>query len=204
MAAKPIIVFDLGNVLISWDLDKLYAPLIPDENERAAFYKILYPIDAENDRGRSWAEILPSAIKLFPDKEPLFIALRDHWIKTLGYPIDGTVKILESLKTQGYRLYVGSNWGEETFALARPRMPFLDLFDGLQVSYAIKLLKPDIAFYEHLEKSFGFDLKESVFIDDRADNIEAAKKAGMDGILFLNPSQLSKDLALRGVTVPTC
>ena len=38
-----------------------------------------------------------------------------------------------------------------------------------------------------------------IFIDDRAENIEAAQKLGFDAILFTSQNQLQKELKKRGL-----
>ena len=55
-------------------------------------------------------------------------------------------------------------------------------------------MKPDPEFYKLLEKRFGVDLTESIFIDDREVNIEAAKNLGMTGILFKGIDDLKSNL----------
>ena len=56
------------------------------------------------------------------------------------------------------------------------------------------MMKPDPEFYKLLEKRFGVDLTESIFIDDREVNIEAAKNLGMTGILFKGIDDLKSNL----------
>ena len=55
-------------------------------------------------------------------------------------------------------------------------------------------MKPDPEFYKLLEKRYGIDLKESIFVDDRAVNIEAARSLGMTGILFKGIDELKNEI----------
>ncbi|MEC8342422.1 MAG: HAD-IA family hydrolase [SAR324 cluster bacterium] len=48
--------------------------------------------------------------------------------------------------------------------------------------------------YLHLLNSFNLQAEETVFIDDRQDNIEAAEKLGINGIRFTSPGQLKEEL----------
>lgn len=74
-----------------------------------------------------------------------------------------------------------------------------DAFDDLVASCDVKLMKPDPAMYQLALDRVGCQPQETVFIDDRAVNIEAAKAMGMHCILFENPEQTIKDMdALLG------
>ncbi|MDO5529176.1 MAG: HAD-IA family hydrolase [Paracoccus sp. (in: a-proteobacteria)] len=46
---------------------------------------------------------------------------------------------------------------------------------------------------------FGLDPAETLFIDDSAKNIDAARAEGWDGILFTSPEALRAELAARGL-----
>jgi epoxide hydrolase-like predicted phosphatase len=62
------------------------------------------------------------------------------------------------------------------------------------ISSDVGLLKPDPEFYIHALDRLSRKPAEVVFIDDRRENVEAAKKMGINGILFKNREQLEKDL----------
>ena len=49
------------------------------------------------------------------------------------------------------------------------------------------MLKPDPAIYQHTAETFGFELEETLFVDDTIVNIESAKKIGLEGYLFTTP-----------------
>lgn len=56
--------------------------------------------------------------------------------------ISGTVKIIQDLKKNNYRLIALTNWSAETFPIAIKKYKFLELFEGIVVSGEIKMLKP--------------------------------------------------------------
>jgi len=62
------------------------------------------------------------------------------------------------------------------------------------ISGQVKMIKPDAEIYLHLLNSFNLQAEETVFIDDRQDNIEAAEKLGIKGIRFTSPGQLKEEL----------
>ncbi len=63
------------------------------------------------------------------------------------------------------------------------------------------MVKPDMEIYEYVLKELNAKSEECVFIDDKAENIEAAEKLGIHGIVFENKEQLKQDLEELGVTV---
>lgn len=69
-----------------------------------------------------------------------------------------------------------------------------DAFHQVIVSAEVGLMKPDPAIYDLTLETIGFAAEESVFIDDMPENIQAARDAGMHGIVFQSPEQAIKDL----------
>ena len=112
----------------------------------------------------------------------------------LGGPIEKTVEILSELKDKSVPVYALSNWSAETYPTAVGLYPFLKWFDGEVISGQVKMIKPDAEIYLHLLNSFNLQAEETVFIDDRQDNIEAAEKLGIKGIRFTSPGQLREEL----------
>lgn len=98
-------------------------------------------------------------------------------------PLKGAKKFLQYVKGNGYKLFILSN-AHKSFYEYFPRAIDLNIFDGVVVSADIHIVKPDIRIYEHLLKTYNLKPDECLFIDDRADNVEGAKAAGMNAIQF--------------------
>ena len=58
----------------------------------------------------------------------------------------------------------------------------------------MKMVKPNADIYEHLLREYGLEPEECVFIDDRAENVEAARALGMKGIVFAGYEQACEEL----------
>ena len=71
--------------------------------------------------------------------------------------------------------------------------------DGYIISAYERIVKPDEKIYRLLTEKFGIDLTESVFIDDRQINIDAANALGMKGILFKNLDDCMEALNKEGI-----
>ncbi len=72
-------------------------------------------------------------------------------------------------------------------------------FQPCLLSCEIGMEKPDPKIYEFLLQKMELPSTKIIFVDDRAENIEAAQKLGFDAILFTSQNQLQKELKKRGV-----
>jgi HAD superfamily hydrolase (TIGR01509 family) len=59
-------------------------------------------------------------------------------------------------------------------------------FDGEVVSCEEHVVKPDAEIYRRLVERYGLDVSETLFVDDRKENVEAARNEGWEGFNF-NP-----------------
>lgn len=198
------VVFDLGAVLIDWDPRHLYRSMFAGPDAEAEMEHFLATVctpewNAEQDRGRTIAEATATLCEKHPEHAELIEAYYGRWDEMLGEPIEGTVAIARELKSGGVRLVALSNWSAETFPRARHRLTFLDDFDGVLVSGAVGLIKPDPAIFELFVERHAVDPEHAVFVDDSAKNVAAAAEAGFDAIQFHSPAQLRADLRERGL-----
>ena len=199
MSDKPVIIFDLGAVLIDWNPRHLYQELFDDEAEMEAFLRdVCSPAwNAEQDAGRTWKEAVDLLTEQHPEHRDLISAYRERWDEMLKGPIDGSVQILERLDEEGYELHALTNWSAETFPVARERYGFLGRFRTILVSGEERMKKPDPAIFELMLSRIGHPAERCVFIDDSQKNIDAAGKLGFDAIHFSDPAQLQDQLAKR-------
>jgi 2-haloacid dehalogenase len=197
------VVFDLGGVLIEWDPRRMYRTLFADDAEMERFLdEVCTPAwNTEQDRGRPIAEATAMLVAEFPEHADLIEAYYGRWDEMLGDPIWGTVEIVDELRARGIRLVAITNWSHETFPTARPRMSFLDHFDGVLVSGEVKLIKPDPAIFRLLIEQHDIDPATAVFVDDSAANVATATSLGFDAIHFQHSEQLRTELAARGLLV---
>jgi FMN phosphatase YigB (HAD superfamily) len=98
-------------------------------------------------------------------------------------------ELLCRFKDGGSRLYGLSNWSYKVYEVIR-KYPIFSLLDGMVISSDVHLLKPDSRIYQCLMEKYGLQNEDCVFIDDRKDNVEAAQKLKMQGIVFEDALQL--------------
>ncbi len=196
------IVFDFGGVLMDWNPRYLYRKLLDDDMD--AVEQFLERIgftdwNNEQDRGRPFAEAVAEWCAKFPDDAALIRAYHERYEESLAGPIQPTVNILYALKRAGYPLYGLSNWPQEKFELVRPRYEFFDWFDGIVVSGAVKLLKPDPRIFAVLLERIGRPAETCLFIDDSTPNIVTAQRLGFQTIQYTSPEQLEAELQRLGL-----
>ncbi len=81
-------------------------------------------------------------------------------------------------------------------------MPFFAHFDGCVISGLEGVAKPDRRIFEILLASYDLEPAATVFIDDRAANVDAARDLGIVAIEFTTAAQLRRELRDLGVPVP--
>ena len=72
--------------------------------------------------------------------------------------------------------------------------PFLKLFDGFLISGEDKLMKPDTAIYKLAKNRFKLNPEVTVFIDDKQENIEAAKRLNFKTIHLIDPKNIEIEI----------
>jgi 2-haloacid dehalogenase len=196
------VVFDLGGVLIDWNPRYLYRSLF--DGDEAAMERFLAEVcspewNVRQDAGRAWAEAIDELSARFPEERERIRAYRERWEEMLGGAIEPTVEILAELRSRGVRLLALSNWSTDTFAVARPRYPFLEWFEGLVISGDVGMAKPDPAIFRYLIDRFGLDPATTVYIDDVVTNVTAAAALGLHAIRFQDAASLRPALERLGL-----
>jgi len=195
MAVKNV-VFDVGGVLLQWNPSAVVAQLYPDPAVQAVLRSQIFEHADwhEFDRG-TYDE--PAAADHFArlsgrtSQETLALmrAARESLV-----PIEGTIKLVEDLAAAGVHLYLLSNMPASTYDYLSGRFKFFGHFRHLVISGQILLIKPEPAIYQHLVEKTGIIPSESVFIDDVAKNIVAARECGLHAIQFQDPESCRREL----------
>ena len=107
---------------------------------------------------------------------------------------NSSILVLDKLKKQNYECYVLSNWSAETFVGMTDDYPFLQSFNGLLISVEDNMMKPNAEIYELAIARFNLTPQETVFIDDKLENIEAAKKLKLKTIHLVDPNKIELEI----------
>jgi glucose-1-phosphatase len=190
------LVFDLGNVLISFRpseyLDKKNYP----ENIKA---KILSEIFGSKewlllDNGIINTRQAIDSIAAYSSLKKEEIAHIFNLRSELLYPLDENVRLLPELKKQGFRLFFLSNFPLDLFEEVKTGYYFFKYFEGGVISAEAKVSKPDSRIYDILLKKYSLIPQECLYIDDIEINVKAGEAAGMKGLVTFGSPQISKEI----------
>jgi 2-haloacid dehalogenase len=200
----PVVVFDIGNVLVDWDPAYLYVHLFPGRPDAMAWFLDTICTAAwnlEQDAGRTWADGVGALVSRFPEWRAEIEAYDRRWHEMIPREIEGSVALLQQLKTNGVPVYAITNYSSEKYAESFARFPFFALFDGVIVSGNERLLKPHAPIFGLLCSRYGLVPDQCIFIDDKLDNVLGARQAGMKAIHFKGADLLPAALRACGVPV---
>ena len=170
------VVFDLGRVVFAQDPAKSTA-----EFKQFFSYVSLTPMPqfwTDYDMGVLSFEQVAEELAAYRGVEPEFA--REMITIAIGKQetIRPTEKLIDELKAAGYKLYVLSNMSREFIDFLRKQRVY-ENFDGDVVSCEVGIVKPMPEIYDLLLKRFDLDPAETIFIDDRKENVDAAAAKGI-------------------------
>ena len=187
MAKIKHLIFDMGNVLMRYDPEVPLREYVTSEEARDLIRKELFqgPEWVERDRGTiSIEEMYESVAKRIPEQYHEELKKCVYGWDICMEPLEKSVKLCEDARKWGYRTYVLSNAAADEFYRYFPKFSPLEAFDGVMISSDVHLIKPDVRIYECLLEKYHLNPEECLFFDDREDNVEGARKAGMQAMVF--------------------
>lgn len=193
------VVFDIGRVIIQWDLRFLFAKLIEDEGQLDWFLSEVLTEEwhFQHDAGRPLSEMVPELKAEYPDYASHIDAYRTRFLESIPGRVEGTVELIEALAARDVPLYAITNFGADTWQMFHPTEPALSHFRDIVVSGVEQLAKPDPAIFELAASRFGHSAQTMLFIDDNAANIAAADALGWQTHHFSDAARLEHDLRAR-------
>jgi putative hydrolase of the HAD superfamily len=203
----PALIFDFGNVVAHFDYRKacetLGRPLglsgeVFLERARGLGFS---PLVQEYESGRITAKAFSRAVCTLVGLEITHDAFAAAWAD-IFWPNEPIARVVADLKRRGYTLVLGSNTNDLHAAQFRRQFAeTLTHFDRLVLSYEIGHIKPHAAFYHACAEAAGAPPAECVFIDDLPENVDGARAAGLEGIVFRDVPGLLDALSKLGVEV---
>lgn len=179
------VIFDLGNVLVHCDLSYAVRELARvstlSEHEIRSHLEAHTIID-EFDEGRHTAEEFAVLMRDHTGWQGSTRELEAIWQNMLR-PDPEMFAYLDALIARGVNTYILSN--ANPFHVEHVKETYPDILKtlGQIFSCEIRMIKPNEAIFRHTAEQFGIRPEESVFIDDRLANVEAAERVGFIGIL---------------------
>lgn len=194
------VVFDIGNVLIEWNPERMYDRVIGEARRRAMFAAVdLHGMNDRVDRGADWLTEVRATSAAFPDFAAEIMLWHDRWLEMAAPVIPQSLRLMEALQGKGVPVFALTNFGIQTFDHAMPHYPFLGRFDRAFVSGHMGVIKPEARIYEMVEEESGLSGAELIFADDRPENIAAAEARGWKGHVFTGPEGWAARLVAEGL-----
>lgn len=198
--AIDTVVFDLGGVLVRWDPRAAFRGVLPEEEidpflTEIDFARWNHALDA----GRPVAEAEAEIEERFPHRAGLIAAYRHNFRSTLVGEVPGTAAIVRELADADIRLLALTNWSAESFHHAQAVFPVLSLFEGIVVSGAEKVAKPEPEIFRILIERHAVDPPSTAYVDDVPANVEAALAQGLRAVQFADAHGLRRQLATLGL-----
>ncbi len=195
------VIFDGGGVLINDPAPGLVSYCakglgVSEEDFCKAFEKFLHGFQTGKTSHRQFMEQIASELGVeMPEAECL-------WHEAFISAYRERQEMFELARR------VGAN-GYRTALLTNTERPVMDFFakqvDGLFDVYVFSCVegtaKPERRIYEVTLERLGTKAEESVFIDDREDYIEGAKRVGLRTILFEGVEQVKNEFGRFGVRI---
>ncbi|MGL5139689.1 MAG: HAD family hydrolase [Beijerinckiaceae bacterium] len=204
MGVRPTrVVFDIGAVLIEWDPRHLYRRRMDEAAAEDFLSRILPPEwNRAQDEGRDWRLAEAEGIARFPGHAADIRSFRACWHDMVPCQIDGSIRILDRLRSIGTPLYAITNFASDTFRETQIRFPFLkESFIDVVISGDERLLKPDPAIFKVLLDRQRLTAEDCVFIDDSRANVDAAAELDFYALHFTTPEKCAEDLRRLGFPV---
>lgn len=175
------IVFDLGRVVFAQDPAK-----------STDSFKQFFSYVSQSPMPQFWVnyDLGASSLNRVAEELALYRGVtaeyaRDMISQAIGKQetIAPTAKLIHDLKAAGYKLYVLSNMSREFIDFLRQKEVY-SYFDGDVVSCEVGVVKPMPQIYDILLDRFALEPEQTLFIDDRQENVEAAATKGINTFHF--------------------
>lgn len=193
------IVFDFGGVLLEYNLERTFARHGVGQEQAHTFITEVLTLKNNNqiDLGLQPVDYFMSLWRQqWPQLKQAFDVYEEYYTDFYANEMEGMVSLMHQLIGQGYKLYGLSNWESRVERVIRRVPGPFSLMQGYMISYQVHLLKPHREIFDLFCQKFDVRPEESLFIDDRPDNIQGAIAAGWHSVEFRDAEQLRKELKL--------
>jgi HAD superfamily hydrolase (TIGR01509 family) len=192
------VVFDIGWVFVRLNYRPMLELLRSHGVEADTLHAVLARVALEeHETGRlSGFGLLERLSSLTRDAVSLE-EMHQHWVDM--FELEMPMVDLAHRLSEGHRVYLLSNIGDLHWAHLSREYRMHRIGHGALPSYLAGVMKPHAGIYAEAERRFALAPAATVFIDDRADNIAAARERGWHGIVHGGYDSTVR--ALRGLDV---
>lgn len=200
------VVFDFAGVLFHWQPLELLKRELPMHAADDASARRLAE-DIFQGYGGDWADFdrgqveVPELVQRIAARTGLGAAEVRTVVDAVPaelQPLPDTVRLLRRLHRAGQRLHFLSNMPRPYAEHLQAVHDFVGCFESGVFSAQVGLIKPQPEIYALAAQHFGVPASQLLFIDDVADNVEAARRAGWQALHFVDAAACEAELHRRG------
>lgn len=188
------LVFDMGNVLIEWNSEKILQAITDDRKLQNLLRKEVFETGlwVQTDEGVKTREEMIEIVttKIGEEYRNELTQLSRYWYKYVDVYTKVQNRIIE-LSKNGYNIYILSNTAYTFYDLVKEGyLPAASIAKGIVLSCEEKVLKPNEKIYNILLERYNLDPHDTMFFDDLSENIWGAARCGINGFVVENEREL--------------
>lgn len=192
------IIFDLGNVLIEWNKEKILSKICKNDLEYNLFNQFVFQSNLwiDLDNGKISLEFLENQLidEMGHQYQDQIHELVWNWFNYVDL-YDEVYELIKQLKKKNFQIYVLSNTSS-IFHILLDSVLFKvsSVLDGYVISCEVKMMKPQKEIYLSLVNKYQLDIKDCIFLDDLEENVEAARTLGIKAFQIKERKEISNIL----------
>ncbi|HHG7540101.1 TPA: HAD family hydrolase [Streptococcus pneumoniae] len=192
------IIFDLGNVLIEWNKEKILSKICKNDLEYNLFNKLVFQSNLwiDLDNGKISLEFLENQLidEMGHQYQDQIHELVWNWFNYVDL-YDEVYELIKQLKKKNFQIYVLSNTSSIFHILLDSVLSKVSsVLDGYVISCEVKMMKPQKEIYLSLVNKYQLDIKDCIFLDDLEENVEAARTPGIKAFQIKERKEISNIL----------
>ena len=200
------LVFDLGNVLIEWNSEKILTYFEPEKERRQVLRQVIFESGVWHQTDKGELSLKEACEEVLTQLDASYhSAIKNifyHWYEVV-YVYSDLQERIRLWVAQDYRIYILSTTCEIFYHIEKAGLlPIYPLLSGYILSSEVGVVKPEAEIYQKLLKKYGLNPVESVFIDDIQANLDTAAELGFETILSTSETEniraMETLLALKG------
>jgi putative hydrolase of the HAD superfamily len=202
MNSIEAVLFDYGMVLsappdpMAWQRMRAVSGF-DEETLHRGYWAPRHPYDRGDLTGLEyWQQVAAAGETSFTSQQltELMAADVDLWTRLNAPMLDWA----QSLQRAGIRTGILSNIGDAMTDGLLKKFEWLCDFHHCTWSYRLRLAKPETAIYQAAVEGLDKPAERILFIDDKIENIEAAREAGMQAIQYRDHESFEKEMEEKG------
>ncbi|HEV4917029.1 TPA: HAD family phosphatase [Streptococcus pneumoniae] len=192
------IIFDLGNVLIEWNKEKILSKICKNDLKYNLFNKFVFQSNLwiDLDNGKISLEFLENQLidEMGHQYQDQIHELVWNWFNYVDL-YDEVYELIKQLKKKNFQIYVLSNTSSIFHILLDSVLSKVSsVLDGYVISCEVKMMKPQKEIYLSLVNKYQLDIKDCIFLDDLEENVEAARTLGIKAFQIKERKEISNIL----------